>query len=283
MLRFLLASLIAFISFLSLILLAGVYVLLTTPRPDQIKSCFVTEMYHVRVCPKEPSYTFIREVPTAVKMAIIVSEDSSFFDHSGFDWFELKESLKKDLKEGHFARGGSTITQQLAKNLYLNKEKSLFRKIREAIIVSQIEEKLTKEEILEKYLNVVEFGPEIYGIRQAAKYYFSKTPSELSVAEGAWLAILLPNPIKNSISFQKKTLSPFARREMTKVIRRLQSFKKISPEAADASIAELNHFFSPKAMSTDDVTQSLKETEKQNSDENNSSESIESEDEDTWL
>jgi len=151
-------------------------------------------MYQVNLCPTDANYTPIREIPAWVKMAVVVSEDGSFYDHNGFDIYELKQSLKKDWETGQFARGGSTITQQLAKNLYLTKEKSIFRKIREAIIASQIEDILTKEEILEKYFNVVEFGPNIFGIKAAAQYYFKKKVSQLSIAEGAWLAILLPNP-----------------------------------------------------------------------------------------
>ena len=183
-------------------------------------------------------------------MAVVVSEDGSFYDHNGFDWFELRESFKKDMKTGHFSRGGSTITQQLAKNLYLTKEKSLFRKIREAIIASQIEEILTKEEILEKYFNVVEFGPEVYGIRAAAHFYFSKQVSELTVAEGAWLAMLLPNPSKNYQSFRKGTLSPFARREVSKIINRLVSFRKISQGNADEALMEMDVLFSKKAITS---------------------------------
>ncbi len=254
MLRFLFAILISIVSFLILVSLGAAWILLTTPRPTNIKSCFTTEMYQVHLCPSDPSYTPIREIPHGVKMAVVVSEDGSFYDHNGFDWFELRESLKKDLKTGHFSRGGSTITQQLAKNLYLTKEKSLFRKIREAIIASQIEEILSKEEILEKYFNVVEFGPEVYGIRAAARFYFSKPVSELNVAEGAWLAMLLPSPTKNYQSFRKGALSPFARREISKIINRLVSFRKISQENADEALREMNHMFSKKLVEPKIVT-----------------------------
>ncbi len=275
MLRFLFAIGLSIVSFLILVSLSAAWVLVSTPRPTNIKSCFVTEMYQVHLCPQDPDYTPIREIPHGVKMAVVVSEDGSFYDHSGFDWFELRESLKKDLKTGHFARGGSTITQQLAKNLYLTKEKSIFRKIREAILASQIEEILTKEEILEKYFNVVEFGPDIFGIKSAAKFYFSKQVSNLSIAEGAWLAMLLPNPIKNHQSFKKGKLSPFARREITKIIKRLVSFRKISPESAEKSILELNTLFSKGVSRDKDLDERLdsqEEVAKKSSDENEESE-----------
>lgn len=213
-------------------------------------------------------------------MAVVVSEDGSFYDHNGFDWFELRESFKKDLKTGHFARGGSTITQQLAKNLYLTKEKSIFRKIREAIIASQIEELLTKEEILEKYFNVVEFGPKVYGIKAAAQFYFSKRVSELTVTEGAWLAMLLPNPIKNYQSFRKGSLSPFARREITKIINRLVSFRKISQPNAEAALMELDVLFSRSKTPPPEKIQAA-DSEDENSSE--SSEESTDDSDDSWF
>ena len=238
-------------------------------------------MYQVHLCPTDPNYTPIREIPHGVKMAVVVSEDGSFYDHNGFDWFELRESFKKDMKTGHFSRGGSTITQQLAKNLYLTNEKSLFRKIREAIIASQIEELLTKEEILEKYFNVVEFGPEIYGIHAAAHFYFSKQVSELTVAEGAWLAMLLPNPSKNYQSFRKGTLSPFARREISKIINRLVSFRKISQGNADEALMEMDVLFSKKAIEPA-VVNTDKPTATKEEEEESTEESSEDSD-DSWF
>ncbi len=214
-------------------------------------------------------------------MAVVVSEDGSFYDHSGFDWFELRESFKKDLKTGHFSRGGSTITQQLAKNLYLNKEKSIFRKIREAIIASQIEELLTKEEILEKYFNVVEFGPKIYGIKAAAQFYFSKKVSELTVTEGAWLAMLLPNPTKNYQSFRKGTLSPFARREISKIINRLVSFKKISQANADEALIEIDVIFSRSKTPPPEKVQADSDQDEDNS--VGSSEESNEDSDDSWF
>jgi monofunctional biosynthetic peptidoglycan transglycosylase len=255
MLRFLFALVISIVSFLVLIVLGAAWVLISTPRPSNIKGCFTTEMYHVHLCPKDASYTSIREIPHGVKMAVIVSEDGSFYDHHGFDWFELKQSIKKDLKTGHFSRGGSTITQQLAKNLYLNKEKSLFRKLREAIIASQIEDMLDKEEILEKYFNVVEFGPKIYGIQAGAKFYFNKKVSELTIAEGAWLAMLLPNPTKNYQSFRKGSLSPFARKEITTTIKRLVAFKKITQDSADQALMEMDVLFSNARVEPKDIAE----------------------------
>jgi len=129
-----------------------------------------------------------------LKKAIIISEDAAFFSHKGVDLFELKEAVKKDWEKGQFKRGGSTLTMQLAKNLYLNPSKNPLRKLREIIIAWQLEQALSKKRIFELYLNVVEWGDGIYGAEAASRYYLSKPASVLDPAEAATLAALLPNP-----------------------------------------------------------------------------------------
>ena len=141
------------------------------------------------------------------------------------------------------ARGGSTITQQLAKNVYLSGDKSLLRKIREAVIAVRIERLYEKNLILEKYLNVVEFDKNIYGVRQAAEHYFGVRPASLSIAQSAWLAFLLPNPKKYSVSYHKNKLTPFAFKQMREIINRLWRFKKISEEEKIAATREAKAFF----------------------------------------
>jgi monofunctional biosynthetic peptidoglycan transglycosylase len=217
--------------------------LLTTPRPSDIRSCLTTKMFQVRLCPTEPGYVKLKDVAPVARNAIIVSEDGSFYDHHGFDLHELQESIAANLDKGGFARGGSTITQQLAKNVYLTQEKSLLRKVREALIVVQLEEMLSKDEILEKYLNVVEFGPELYGIGNASRYYFKKPPSQLTAAEGAFLAFLLPSPKKHSISFNKKQLTKFARTQTREIVNRLLRYKRISEGEQLAALDQLEHLF----------------------------------------
>jgi monofunctional biosynthetic peptidoglycan transglycosylase len=123
-----------------------------------------------------------------------VSEDASFYDHKGVDLYELKESLKKDWQKRKFARGASTITMQLAKNLYLSPSKDPVRKLREVALAWQLEHALSKKRIFEIYLNVVEWGDGIYGAEAASRHYFSKPASGLTVEEAAGLAALLPNP-----------------------------------------------------------------------------------------
>jgi monofunctional biosynthetic peptidoglycan transglycosylase len=129
-----------------------------------------------------------------LKRAVIASEDTEFFFHDGFSSHELREAIRKAIREREAPRGASTITQQLAKNLWLSPSRNLTRKIREALLTRQLEETLNKDRILALYLNVVEFGPGIYGAEAAARHYFGKSASELSPREGAMLAAGLPRP-----------------------------------------------------------------------------------------
>jgi len=143
---------------------------------------------------KTISYVKLSEVSPSVIQAVLSAEDDTFFRHNGFNWSELFKSFKINLKKKKFARGGSTITQQLARNLFLSKDKSLFRKIRESLIAFKLERTLSKERILELYLNYAEFGPGIYGITQGSQYHFNKNPIALSRQQSALLAAVLPNP-----------------------------------------------------------------------------------------
>ena len=129
-----------------------------------------------------------------LKKAILISEDAAFYSHKGIDMNELKAALKKDWETLSFSRGGSTITMQLAKNLYLNPSKNPLRKIKEILIARQLEQALSKRRIFELYLNVVEWGRNVYGAEAAARYYFGKSAAELDPLEAATLAALLPSP-----------------------------------------------------------------------------------------
>jgi monofunctional biosynthetic peptidoglycan transglycosylase len=128
--------------------------------------------------------------------AVLIGEDDKFWRHEGFDYESLKKAIEKDIKAKKFKFGGSTISQQLAKNLYLSPSKNPVRKLREAIITWKMERVLSKRRILELYLNVAEWGEEIFGIEAAARHYYGKSASELSPAESSRLAAVLPNPIR---------------------------------------------------------------------------------------
>jgi len=126
--------------------------------------------------------------------AIIIAEDDKFWSHKGFDLDAIQKALEKDLEKGKFKFGGSTISQQLVKNLYLTPSKNPLRKAKEAIITWRLEKAINKRRILELYLNVVEWGEGIFGIEVAAQHYYSKPASALSPQEAARLAAVLPNP-----------------------------------------------------------------------------------------
>ncbi len=129
--------------------------------------------------------------------AVIIAEDDKFWKHEGFDYEAIQKALEKDIKAKKFKLGASTISQQLAKNLYLTPAKSPLRKIREAIITMKLEKALSKKRILEIYLNVAEWGDRgIFGIEMASRHYYCKSASELNPEEAARLAAVLPNPRK---------------------------------------------------------------------------------------
>lgn len=147
----------------------------------------------------EPSEVFWTWVPydsisPHLKRAVLVAEDIGFFSHSGFETTEVKQAIRDALNGERSLRGASTITQQLAKNLWLSPSRSLLRKLKEAALTYQLEHRLSKRRILELYLNVVEFGPGVYGAEAAARYYFGKPAAALDPREAALLAAGLPRP-----------------------------------------------------------------------------------------
>ncbi len=129
-----------------------------------------------------------------LETAVLICEDSRFHAHAGFDFRALENAIKDDLKAGRFARGASTVSMQLAKNLYLGMEKTLGRKLQEALLTMLLEQQLDKRRILELYLNVVELGPGLYGVGDAAQYYFATPARSLSLGQALYLASILPNP-----------------------------------------------------------------------------------------
>ena len=136
-------------------------------------------------------------LPGYVRDAVVVAEDGTFYENSGFDWYEVQQSLERDIAERRFARGASTITQQLAKNLYLSTSKDPVRKVKEAIITLLLEHDLSKDRILELYLNNIEWGPGIFGIESAARTYFQKSAADLTPDEAYRLAAVIPSPLRH--------------------------------------------------------------------------------------
>jgi hypothetical protein len=144
--------------------------------------------------PGSADFTPYEEISPYMETAILVCEDGGFFGHQGLDYRAIENSVKQNVAVGRFLRGASTVSMQLAKNLYLGREKTLSRKLQEAVLTLLLEQELSKHDLLELYLNVIEFGPGVYGIRQAARYYFNQEPRDLSLAQALYLGSILPSP-----------------------------------------------------------------------------------------
>lgn len=144
--------------------------------------------------PKNRRWTPSNRIPPEMKWAVILAEDSNFYKHDGIDVKAIKEAIKYDLEKQSMARGASTITQQVAKNVFLSREKTITRKLKEVYLAWRMEQELTKGRILELYLNVVELGPMVYGIGHGSQYYFGKPASAMTPRECAFLAAMLPGP-----------------------------------------------------------------------------------------
>lgn len=213
------------------------------PTQEEIKGCMVTKMYSVNLCPTSGDYVKLQNISSYLPKTIILTEDSTFYTHRGFDWNSIEKNARDGWEAGAFKRGGSTITQQLAKNMFLTKDRTFIRKGLEALITDRIEGTLSKKEILERYLNIVEFGKNIYGVKAASKFYFQKSPAQLSIVESAFLAMLLPSPIKYSQSYFRKELTSFARKRMSQIIENMYRYHRINEEEYNTAVYELSYFF----------------------------------------
>ncbi len=183
----------------------------------KMNSSFVHQVYEndrlstqFLVGPENPSWVPFEAVAPELRNAILTCEDPSFFIHHGFLMDAIRESMIQNLKEKRFARGGSTISMQLVKNVFLNRKKFLARKLEEILLVWLIEgQHLTpKERMFEVYLNLIEWGPGIYGVRQAAEFYFAKNPADLDLSECIYLASIVPKPKKYRWYFEGLALRP---------------------------------------------------------------------------
>ena len=143
------------------------------------------------------SWVSINDVNPNLLKSILSLEDGAFFMHKGIDWKQLNTSLKENKRKGRIIRGGSTITMQLAKNLYLTTERSVLRKAKEMLITFRMEKELSKKAMLQDYVNIIEWGDGIFGIKEAAETYFKKEPAKLTTNECARLAAVIPSPLEH--------------------------------------------------------------------------------------
>lgn len=168
-----------------------------------------------------PQWIDLPAVSKVALAAIVMSEDSAFYQHKGIDPSQIKEAFETNVRRKRFARGASTITQQVVRNLFLDRDKNLWRKMKEMILAMRLEKALSKRKILEIYINIVEWGPAIFGIQGASHYYFGKQPSELTAKEGAFLAMLLPNPKKYAYSYRQRQLTSYASKRIEAILEKL--------------------------------------------------------------
>ncbi len=155
------------------------------------------------VGPSNPFYSPINQISPYLRNAILTAEDAGFYKHKGFHEEAFRQAIIQNLKKGEFARGGSTISMQLVKNVFLSRKKTVARKVEEAIIVWMIENLnlVSKSRMFEVYLNIIEWGPDVYGAKDASRFYFGKQPSELNLAEAIFLTSIIPSPKRYRASF----------------------------------------------------------------------------------
>jgi len=170
---------------------------------------------------KPDQYAKLEHIQPLLAKAVVASEDYLFWKHFGIDWKQLFGVVEDNVEKLRFTRGASTISQQLIKNYFFDTKKSVVRKIFEIILTLEMELITPKKIILEQYLNIIEFGPDVYGVHQASFYYFKKTPHQLNLGESLFLISLLPSPIKYGRGFHQRRLSRGTRNRMLKVGQRL--------------------------------------------------------------
>ncbi|HNZ04236.1 MAG TPA: biosynthetic peptidoglycan transglycosylase [Myxococcota bacterium] len=189
-----------------------------------------------------PGWTSIEQVPAYFIKALTICEDARFFEHHGFSQAGIQRSLKVNLERGGFFQGASTLSQQLVKNLFLSREKTLSRKLQEAFITWQVERNLPKEKILELYLNVIEWGPDVWGIKEAANHYFAKDPAQLTVLESAFLVLIIPSPTKYHEFLETGRIPPWFLKKIRSLVESLRKAGAISELEALSTIGQTVRF-----------------------------------------
>jgi hypothetical protein len=170
---------------------------------ERFTSSFTYRTYHPDGTPSDTTtgpgttgWTDLDDISPFMVAAVLTTEDGAFYKHHGFNHAAIRNSAAANLKARRFVRGASTITMQLAKNLFLSREKTLSRKIEELVLTDYLEQAFRKEDMMELYLNVIEFGPDVYGVTRAAEYYFARKPEELNLPECFFLASIMPSPVR---------------------------------------------------------------------------------------
>ncbi|MBK6531837.1 MAG: transglycosylase domain-containing protein [Deltaproteobacteria bacterium] len=197
-------------------------------EPNNVVRTFLTG-------PGTPAWTAFEAISPFVVGAVIQREDGGFYRHHGFSPDEVRGALIRNVNAGRFAFGASTITMQLVKNVFLAREKTLVRKLQEVALTWWLERSLDKRSILELYLNVVEFGPGIYGIGPAARFFFGREPNDLTVLQGIYLATLLPAPIPRYGMFERGAIGSGTLQQLRHIARSMAANRLITPAEAAAA------------------------------------------------
>ncbi len=198
-------------------------------------------VFQMETGPGAPAWTPLESVSAFLVHAVVAHEDAGFFRHAGFSPAHVRNALVRNLREGRYAVGASTITMQLVKNLFLRREKTLARKVQEVLLTWWVERVLEKRDILELYLNVIEYGPSVYGIRHAARYYFNRLPAELSPAEAVYFSTILPNPKRYHTHLESGSVPARWAERMQRLLERLGEKGWYSRDAVAYGMSELGN------------------------------------------
>jgi hypothetical protein len=222
--------------------------------PQRFRSVFTREVkgpegttMQITAGPGAPNWVPYARIPRFMEIAVLVCEDGGFYRHRGFDFRAIEKAIRADVEAGRFVRGASTISMQLAKNLYLGSEKTLSRKIQEAFFTMVLEQELSKQELMELYLNVVELGPGIYGIQAAADYYFASDASSLTLAQALYLASILPDPTRQHFDPDGRVSKRWAE-YLKKLMNIARSVDRITDEELAVGLEEEIAFRKPGAV-----------------------------------
>jgi hypothetical protein len=184
----------------------------------------------VRLAPGSGSFSSLSQISPHMVAAVLTTEDGGFYSHRGFLPQQLEEALRRNLKAGRVRLGASTISMQMVKNVLLSHERTLSRKLQEMFLTWTVERSLTKDRIMEIYLNVVELAPGIYGVTQASQHYFGKHPKELNPLEAAYLALMLPSPVRRHAHYCRGEISERFDIKLRRILRIMHGRKRISDD-----------------------------------------------------
>lgn len=229
--------------FLSILALPALFIVLTIPfkeievlKNGHVTVDFVDGKVQYYITKSKPlKWTALKDISKELKNAIVISEDWGFYQHKGIDFNQIREAVKEKINGRKKLRGASTISQQVVKNLFLTGEYSFARKAKEALITIYLEKIIGKDKVLEIYLNIAQTGKKLYGVNQASRFYFNKLPSQMTPKESAFIAMLLPSPIRYGQSFRKKKMSEFANKTVDSILKKMVRAKMITDQEYEDS------------------------------------------------